>query len=153
MSIVDLYSEEIEAVLRDTRSKAYKDLRDRAAYLHVTGAFPTHLRTFFTRALARISSVQRGCAGFGGRLAGAGASVSEEWQIRLGLDEHPLVRKVSEFLSQGYRITVSQGPNERRSFSKVFMSRGADQIVAKSDGSVLDHWPRSRSQRADHLQH
>lgn len=149
----ELTAMEIENLLIHTRSKGYKDLRDRAAYMHVTAAFPTHLRSFFTRALVRISSFQNCSHGDDDRWACAGASVLEEWQIRLGLADHPMVRKVGEFRSQGYVVTVSHGANERRSFSKIFMSRGTDQIVVKSDGSVLDHWPLTPSQLADHVQH
>jgi hypothetical protein len=37
------------------RFEGFYDLRDRAAYVHVTGAMPTHLRTYMSELLNKIS--------------------------------------------------------------------------------------------------
>lgn len=43
--------EDLREVLTDPDSKEFSDLRDRMAYVYITGAFPTHLRSYFTNLL------------------------------------------------------------------------------------------------------
>jgi hypothetical protein len=64
-------------------SKDFNDLRDRAAYVHVTGAMPTHLRTYMTELLNKIS-----------RFTGAKGNsieIARQNATMLGLENHPMV--------------------------------------------------------------
>ena len=49
--------QDIELILADTTSARYRDLRDRAAYLYLTGSLPSHLRPLATRRLALVSTM------------------------------------------------------------------------------------------------
>ena len=129
---------DVEQILADPRGRYYRDLQDRAAYVFVTGTFPSHLRTFFTRVLAVITTTERSPTTFAGR-AGS-LAVDPDVAIRLGLVGHPMVVKVREYLERGYRIRVSKGPNERKPYYKVWLFRGEDQRTIQVDGSMLEGW-------------
>ena len=60
---------------------------------------------------------------------------------RLALDDHPMVRKVREYIDHGYVILTSLGPNRRKPYTKIFLCNGGEQITVQIDGSILDHWP------------
>lgn len=129
---------EIERILSTPASKAFKDLRDRAAYMHITGSHPSHLRAFFTQALSLVSEMQNQPASLDG-LSGA-LKLNEDIVKRLGLESHPMVVKVREHVQGGWRIKTSRGPNARKPYTKTFLHRGQDRIAIQIDGSILDHW-------------
>jgi hypothetical protein len=130
--------EEIEYILSHPQKRAYRDLRDRAAYMYVTGTYPSHLRTFFTRVLGRISKMANRATSMDRR---SGNMLLDEDKVRrLHLDDHPMVLKVRKYLDQGYRITVSRGATSRMSYRKIYLSKGDDEITVQIDGSRLDHW-------------
>ena len=117
-------------------SKDYYDLRDRAAYVHVTGAMPTHLRSYMTDLLNKIS-----------RFTGPGSNsieIARQNAALLGLEEHPMVKKVREFVNDGYQIMVSRDLKTRRPFGKVFLwkqnGQQLERITVQQDGSVLTAW-------------
>jgi hypothetical protein len=118
-------------------SKDFNDLRDRAAYVHVTGAMPTHLRTYMTELLNKIS-----------RFTGAKGNsieIARQNATMLGLENHPMVKATREFLNDGYQIMVARDLKARRPYGKVFlwkdMGHGAiSRIAVQSDGSVLSNW-------------
>ena len=133
---------DVDRILADPKSKDFRDMLDRAASMHLTGGFPSHLRAFFTGALRVISS---------GRdehepVAPAVGSlrIAQDVVQRLGLDEHPMVLMVRQKQAEGWRMRPSLGPNHRRPFTKVFMYRGDDRLTVQIDGSILDHWPGER---------
>lgn len=132
----------IEKILEHPNDKSYDDLRDRVAYMYVTGCFPTHLRGAASEWLRLVSTHSRSPSALDGR--GGVMAILQPVATRLGLDAHPMVEKVREKITQGYRITASRGPHARRPYGKIFLSRrianGEDRIAVKIDGSVLDHW-------------
>lgn len=132
----------IESILGHPAEKPYKDLQDRAAYMYVTGCFPTHLRGAASEWLRLVSTPSRSPSALDGR--GGVMSILQPVATRLGLEMHPMVEKVREKVAQGCTITASRGPHARRPYGKVFLSRriadGEDRIAVKIDGSVLDHW-------------
>jgi hypothetical protein len=72
-------------------------------------------------------------------------SIAEENIQRLGLEDHPMIKKVREFLEQGYRIELSRDDiKTRRPYTKVFLWRrergGMRRITVQSDGSIKDGW-------------
>lgn len=129
---------EVERILADSRTKEFKDLRDRSAYMYITGTHPSHLRTFFTRALSLVSRMHNRPVSLDGR--SGNLKLDERVVQKLDLDNHPMVQKVREYIAEGYRITVSRGANNRKPYTKIFMSKGNDEITVQIDGSVLDHW-------------
>lgn len=137
--------EEIDNVLQDPDSKAYHDLRDRAAYVYVTGTYPTHLRRYFTSLLRAITNYHRQPVSLDRRIGSM--KLDDEAVARLELNVHPLVRKVQEYINKGYRIQVSRDLTSRRPFSKVFMfkltsdgQRVADRVTVQYDGSTKEGW-------------
>lgn len=132
---------DVEAIIRDHKSKEYHDLRDRAAYMYVTGSFPSHLRTFFTRVLSMISRYHSSPGGLDG--SSGNQRIDDMMVGKLELEKHPMVMKVREYVDAGWRIQLARGANERKPFSKVFLWKGRNptyQITVQIDGSVLDHW-------------
>jgi hypothetical protein len=130
---------EIERILADPKSKEFKDLRDRAAYMYITGTHPSHLRTFFTRALTLVSKMHSKPVSFDG-LSGM-LKLEDRIVQKLDLENHAMVRKVREFVADGYKIKVSRGPNSRKPYTKIFMFKGPTQLTVQIDGSILDGWP------------
>ena len=127
---------DIERLLSNPQSKAHHDLRDRASYMYVTGAHPTHLRRWFTRSLSLISTMKAGAG-----VTGTGSlRVNRDAVRRLRLDGHPMVVKVRQLIAEGYQIRVSLGPNARRGFGKIRLWRGDDKRTVQIDGSVKDGW-------------
>lgn len=131
-------AQEVEALMRDTRSKGYKDLRDRAAYMYITGTYPSHLRTFFTRALGLIARIHNRPVSLDGR--SGNMKLDDNIVAKMDLANHPMVLKTREYVESGYRITVSRGANNRKPYTKIFLSKGNDEVTVQIDGSILDHW-------------
>jgi hypothetical protein len=135
---------DIERVLSHAEDKEYTDLRDRAAYVHATGSFPTHLRTYMTALLRKVSSYSRTPVSLDGRVGSL--KIAEENIKRLGLDDHPMIRKVRGYVAHGYKIQVSRDPKTRRPYTKVFLYResapgaGTERLTVQADGSVKEGW-------------
>jgi hypothetical protein len=135
--------EDISRLLHDKNTKDYEDLRDRAAYVYVTGSYPTHLRTYMVSLLRKITRYSRSPVSLDRRLGSL--AVDDTRAKQLGLDEHPMVTKVREFVKDGYRIQLSRDDaSSRRPYTKVFLWKrtggGMQQITVQSDGSVKDGW-------------
>ena len=131
-------AQDIERILQAPKSKDHVDLRDRAAYMHLTGSYPSHLRKPATRALRLISEPDsqpaRAVDLTGGR------RVLEHIAREMRLDDHPMTRKVQEYVEGGYRIRLSKGPNVRKPYRQILMYRGDEYRSVQIDGSVKDSW-------------
>ena len=91
--------EAIERILSHPSATSFRALRDRAAYIFITGCMPTHLHPETYELLLLVSEVSRGATSLDGR---SGAFVIiEEAATRLNLDSHPMVAKVRELLVDG----------------------------------------------------
>lgn len=132
----------VKAILERPKEKAFADLRDRVAYVYVTGCFPSHLRAEANELLRCATEGSFGLPALDRR--GGPFNVLQPVAIRLDLDAHPMVAKVRQKIDEGFEIVASRGVNARRPFGKIFLRRGkgsqATEIAVKSDGSVLDHW-------------
>jgi hypothetical protein len=106
--------------------------------MYITGTYPSHLRTFFTRVLGHMAKMTNRATSMDGR--SGNMLLDEDGVRRLHLDDHPMVLKVRKYLDQGYRITVSRGATSRKPYRKIFLAKGGDEITVQIDGSVLDHW-------------
>lgn len=132
--------EEVARILSDPHSKDFQDLRDRAAYVYVTGSLPTHLRTLMNSLLRKVTNYSRQPVSLDGRL---GSLQLDPGTIEaLSLNTHPLIKKVNEYLRQGYRISVVREHQTRRPYSKVLLINGrtGDRLTVQADGSVKDSW-------------
>lgn len=132
----------VTAILERPKEKAFVDLRDRVAYVYVTGCFPSHLRAEANELLRCVTKGSHGPSALDGR--GGVFCVLQPVATRLDLEGHPMVAKVRRKIDEGFKIVVSRGANTRRPFGNIFLRRGkgsdAVEITVKSDGSVLDHW-------------
>lgn len=122
--------------------KFWSDARDRAAFIHATGAFPSHLRPHFTRLLANIS--RRGRSALDGR---SGSIRLHDYVVRdLQIEAHPMIRITRQKLGEGYLIEASRGFATRRNYWKVFLyRRNPDglkygRITVQGDGAVKQGW-------------
>jgi hypothetical protein len=129
---------DVEEILADPKSRHFADLRDRSAYMHLTGAYPKHLRPRATRLLTLISTEGAPRASVSD-VAGA-RIIQPAIAEQLELEAHPIVAQVRAYVANGYKIRVSQGPNERTTFARIWLFKGEDQRTIKSDGSMLEGW-------------
>jgi hypothetical protein len=134
---------ELSRVLSTPDSKDYRDLCDRAAYVMITGTFPTHLRPHMTGLLRKVSHYSLTPAALDGRAGSMG--LDPAMAARLGLTQHPMVAKAKEFVDQGYLIQASREVKARRPFSRVFLYKIAEggevaKITVHLNGAVLDGW-------------
>lgn len=128
----------IDRILANPSSKEFKDFRDRAAYMHITGTHPSHLRTFFTQALSMVSKMHNNPVsmdGFSGAL-----KLNDDVASKLDLSQHPMVMKTRAYVANGWRIKSSREPNARKPYTKIFLHKGPSRITVQCDGSTLDHW-------------
>jgi hypothetical protein len=129
-------------VLAQRGSKDYQDFRDRAAYVYATGSFPTHLRNYMSALLSRVTRYSRTPVSMDHRQGSM--QLQEEIIRELGLDQHPMIRKVRDYVKQGYKIQVSRDLKARRPYSKVFLYResgtGTDLLTVQADGAIKDRW-------------
>ena len=126
--------------------KARQDIRDRAAYVYVTGQFPTHLRKNYTGVLRAVTSYFRKPVSLDGR---TGSVLLNKGVVTdLQLDEHPMVQTVREKIGEGFVIQPSRGisgSKARRVFGKIYLYRRndnttVDMITVHSDGAVKSNW-------------
>lgn len=113
--------------------------RDRAAYLHVTGIMPTHLRPAAREALQSASERSSSTTRCGTWLKAF--ELKPEVQEALEIERHPLVSMVQRLVDEGWVIQPSPGGRKRRPFGKVFLKRGEERHVVQQDGSLLLYWP------------
>lgn len=131
---------EVEVILGDPEAKDYKDLRDRAAYVYATGAFPTHLRRLMTSLLVKMTRYSREPVSLDRRI-GSMQLVDDTVNV-LGLNRHPMIHKVREFVDRGYKIHLAPSDRSRRPYSKVYLLHPVtrDRVIVQADGSVLEGW-------------
>lgn len=132
-----------DTVMPVAGTKEYADMRDRAAYIYITGAHPTHLRSRMRALLRMQTSYSRKPVSLDGRTGSV--KLAEENVERLQLQNHPMVMKVREHISNGYKIELSTGWKDRRPYSKILLFKAqidgaVDRLTIQEDGSVKDGW-------------
>ena len=123
-------------------TKAFTDLRDRVAYMFVTGAHPTNMRPFFTGALNVLSTRASATGRFGPHL------IDDSAVYTLDLKTHPLVVETRRLLSEGWRLVVSLGPNRRRPFGNLYFARDQHRLTLRSEGWTKPGWPQDWPKRS-----
>lgn len=151
----ELYGDFAEAVYSDERFR--KELRDRLAFVHVTGILPSHLRPTYARALVRATCASREPTSLDGR--SGRVRVNEEIVVHLQLDAHPMVREVRRriakdyFIIQNYNVPSTRGSRVgtsftplRRNYGKVRMHKIGNNtmihgaVTIMGNGAVLEGW-------------
>lgn len=124
--------------------KLHQDISDRAAYMFITGCYPSHLRSKATGILRQITHDYRRPTSIDDR---KGNRMLFEDAIRdLRLNSHEMVKAAREKVSQGYVIEPNRGMGTRRGFSKVFMFKKLpsqmiyDKITITLEGAVKQGW-------------
>lgn len=136
------YKENARRMRNDDNYRA--KIRDRAAFIHVTGIYPSHLRRETIQTLRYMVETYQTLTALDGR--SGQFRVHPEVVADLELNAHPMVRKVREKMREGYFIQGSRGFRQRRNFGKVYMFKlNADgikvsPITVKGDGSIKDGW-------------
>lgn len=132
----------LREVLAQPESKDYMDLRDRAAFVHITGTLPTHLRENMTALLRSMTVVRSEPTS----MDGESGSIKIEPHIgrSIRIEKHPMVEKTKEFLSNGYKVQASRDLKARRPFSRVFLYReskdGMYKMTVHSNGAIREGW-------------
>ncbi|MBV7410701.1 hypothetical protein [Maritimibacter sp. DP1N21-5] len=137
-----LYGEYYAEIAADPRREG--DLRDRAAYMHITGKYPSHLRPKYTRMLTQISRPFRKPSSLDGR---TGYRKLDDDAIRaLNLNQHEMVKAVRKKLQEGFVIQPSRGYGTRNGYGKIFMfkmgpeSMISSRITVNIHGAIKDGW-------------
>jgi hypothetical protein len=131
----------IAEVLALVGTKAGFDLRDRLAYMHLTGTFPTHLRPCSTSLLRAASRYARpdGAPDLPRMI------VEPTVVTAYDLDRHPMVQAVNKRLDEGWSIQLARHLTDRRPFGRVLLERdgpsGPERLTVKGDGSWKEGWP------------
>lgn len=129
--------------MRDDETYRSK-MRDKVAYIYITGQFPSHLRKESRQVLQTM--ITHAPSGTALDRRGGMVKVADEVVADLDLNAHPLVQKVRQKLRQGYFIQKSRGHGTRRNYGKIFMFKlNADgiqvgQITVNGDTSVKEGW-------------
>ena len=123
-------------------TKTFTDLRDRVAYMFVTGAHPTNMRPFFTGALNILSTRTDKSGRFGPYLIDDSAIYS------LDVMNHPFVVETRRLLSEGWRLVVALGPNLRRPFGNLYFARAQHRLTLNSEGWTKPGWPQDWPRRS-----
>lgn len=129
-------------IMARENTKRFADLRDRVAYMYVTGAHPTHLRPFFTGCLNFLSRARPASGRFGPLLIDSSAVYT------LGLNHHPMVVEGRRLASEGWRLVVSLGANERRPHGNLYFASGQDRLTVNSEGWIRPGWPLDWARRS-----
>lgn len=127
----------------------YHRLRTCAAYIHLTGCWPSHTRKT-TDAWLRIRTLRD-------RRRGGSSSivVAENAIHQLALGSHPMVVRVKKRLAEGYRLAeyhdLDACPEtshpRRRASGQIYMMKGDRRIIVKDDGSELEGWTSPTQRR------
>jgi len=129
-------------IIRAPGSKQFNDVRDRAAFTHVTGTCATHMRPQATGLLWITTEPVGEVPPLGGR---GPVRLSHYYFDKLALDTHPMVKAVGRKIAEAWDVCTFTGPNDRASFQRVFMRRGDEKQRVQVDGSVLLGWGRGRA--------
>lgn len=127
-------------LLEGTRTR--DEIRDRAAYVYVTGQFPSHLRRNYTSVLRLMSQRFRKPVALDGR--SGNLAITGDVAMDLQLEDHPMVREVRRRVTDGYVIQPSRGHQTRKPFGKIFMlkanRRKTEKVTIQIDGSSKAGW-------------
>ena len=125
-----------------TDSRVRDDIRDRAAYVYVTGQFPSHLRRNYMGILRAVTASFQRPVSLDGR--SGSVKLTSDVVNDLALEKHPMVIEVRAKIDEGYLIQPSRGLTSRKPFTKVFMRRhktdGTEHITVSIDGAVKRGW-------------
>lgn len=126
------------------KAKVKEQLRDRAAFVHVAGIFPSHLRPRTQRAMTRLTRHFKKPSSLDGRTGVI--KLHDEVIKELNLEYHPMVTTTRNLIRAGYLIQGSRGYKSRRPYGKIFMFKidhagvRYSQTTVNIDGSTKTGW-------------
>lgn len=123
----------------DAKSREFVEFRDRAAYVYLTGTFPTHVRKHFTNLLKAATEFVRGPSSVDKRFGHI--QITPDVAGQLKLDEHRMVRKVRELVeNEGFVIAQSSSIKERRPYGRINLVQPSTkrEVTVHVDGKVTD---------------
>jgi hypothetical protein len=129
--------------MREDR-RFFSEARDRAAFVLVTGIFPSHLRRTYTDFLRHITRYSRKPTSLDGRTGNL--KICEDVVAHLELERHTMVAEVRSYMRRRYLVQSSRGIGTRRNFGKIYMFRLnsdnliCDRITVKGDGATKYGW-------------
>ncbi|GGL50694.1 hypothetical protein [Wenxinia marina] len=138
--LVVLYGGFAEAMRRGERFRA--EATHRAAYVYVTGAFPTHLRREKTEFLRHITRLSERPSSLDGRIGGV--ILKDGVAKNLELEEHTMVQAVRQKMQEGYRMSLGR-PYSRRRYDLIRMVRddpdqGVERLTINRHGFEREGW-------------
>lgn len=125
-------------------TRLHEEIADRAAFVLITGIFPSHLRIKSADILRQITSYYRRPTSIdcrSGRLRLNPDAVRD-----LRLNDLPIVKVVREKVSQGNKIQPSRGLGERRNYGKIYMFKPnpnniiTAKITVTIEGAIKQGW-------------
>lgn len=124
-------------------SRVRDDVRDRAAYVYVTGQFPSHLGSNYMGVLTAIAETFSRPVALDGR--SGSLKLTNEAVHDLDLENHPMVVEVRDRVAKGWVIQPTRDPKARRNYSKVFLYRREqggqmNKITVTREGAVRSGW-------------
>lgn len=141
------YGKHQSAIVNDPNFRM--GVRDRAAYVFITGTFPTHLRELQTSVIREITTYSKIPTSLDGKLGNF--RIKQEVIDDLKPEEHPMVQMVRRYLDEGWSIALKRPRSTRRPFSKVFIwkkvpakegskKRVTSMLTVQIDSSVKPGW-------------
>ena len=138
----DLYGDFAHLMLPGERIRDV--IRDRAAFLHITGYMPTHLRSQAVNILLQISRPYQRPASICGHCGNR--KLHEEAIRDLKLEHHAMVRAAREQRANGFFVHGHKEFGERRTFKKVLMRTGDHptepirRLTVTLEGAIKSGW-------------
>jgi hypothetical protein len=135
---------ELAVAVGPLEDKTRADIRDRAAYVFITGTYPTHLRPWHTGVIRAVTSYLRRPTGLDGECGNF--KMKDGVVVDLDLRRHPMVMETQARIDTGWRIRVERPNTTRRPYTKVFLWRKpadtmqTETITVQVDGSVKQGW-------------
>ena len=126
------------------RERLKAQVRDRAAFVHISGIFPSHLRPKTQRVLNRLTRHYKKPSSLDGR--NGSVKLYEEVVKELNMEYHPMVSAARSLMRAGYVIQGSRGYKQRRPYGKIFMFKfdhvgvRYNQMTVNLDGSTKSGW-------------
>lgn len=123
--------------------KARDDIRARAAYVYVTGKFPSHLRQNYKGVLRAFTATFARPASLDGR--SGSIKVTSDVVKELDLENHPMVVAVRSKINKGFMIQPDRGRGRRRPYRLVFLYKRlrngvVERITITDEGAVKEGW-------------
>ncbi len=123
--------------------KLWADVRDRAVYVAVTGAFPSHLRPETLTILREATTYSKEPTSIDGE--SGGVALRPEYRQALDVDSAPLLLKVAEFVRAGWKLAPVRDEKARRPYGRIWLFKpvsvySAQRCTIHASGAAQAEW-------------